>query len=89
MKQSPREADSRLASQELLGLLCNPKVHYHVHNSPSLIIILNQINLIHNLQPYLFNIYLNIILPSAPKVTDTNKGGWRRYIHMASAVRLK
>jgi hypothetical protein len=34
MKQSPWEASSRLASQEILGPLLFPKVHYRVHKSP-------------------------------------------------------
>jgi hypothetical protein len=45
MQQSPsREAESRLASQEIPRLLWYPKVHYRVKNSPTLVPILSQMN---------------------------------------------
>jgi hypothetical protein len=31
MELSPSKAESPLASQEVPGLIWNPKVHYHVH----------------------------------------------------------
>jgi len=50
------------ASQEISGVLWNPKVHYCVHNSPVLIPILSQINppLPH---PIFWKIHFNITLP--------------------------
>jgi len=33
MQQSPRKANSHSASQEILHLLWNLKVHYHVHKA--------------------------------------------------------
>jgi hypothetical protein len=54
MEQSPSwEANRFSANQEIPSILCNPKVHYRVHNSPPPVTILSQT-------------YLNIILPSAP-----------------------
>jgi len=43
-----------------------PKVHYRVHKSPPLALILNQTNPVHTLGRYFFKIRVNIILPSTP-----------------------
>jgi hypothetical protein len=56
------EAHTRSASQ-IPRLLWDPKVHYHVHKSPSLIPVLIQINGVPIYTPSFFVIHFNIILP--------------------------
>jgi hypothetical protein len=64
------EAKSNSASQELLRLLCTPKVHYRVHNSPPLIPILSQMHPVHNFPPCFRKIHSNIILPYTPRPSE-------------------
>jgi hypothetical protein len=49
------------ANQELCSVSRNPKVHYIVHKSPPLDLIVRQINLAHTTPSYLSKIHLNII----------------------------
>jgi hypothetical protein len=57
------EAEGPLAnSQEIHRLLWNPNIHYRVHKSPSLNPTLSQMNPVHALTPYYFNIHFNIFL---------------------------
>lgn len=39
--------NSFLTSQEIPHLSHNPKVHYHIHNSPLLVSVISQTNLVH------------------------------------------
>jgi hypothetical protein len=66
MEQSPSwEAVTQLV--EKFPELCSPKVHYSVHKSPSLVLILSQMHPVQTSLPYFPKIHSNIILPSSPK----------------------
>jgi len=65
MEQRPSwEASSHSANYIIPCLLWNPKLHYPVHNSLSLVLILNQLHPVHTLSPFFPKILSNIIFPS-------------------------
>jgi hypothetical protein len=53
---------SHSVSEEILNILLNPKIHHHVQKSTPLVPILSLMNPVHNLPPYLYKIYFNIII---------------------------
>jgi len=71
MGKSPsRESDSHSASQGILRLLWNPTVHYRLHKSPKLVLILSQMNQIHAFSPCFPKIHYNIIYPSTRRSSE-------------------
>jgi len=65
-----REAYSHSSGQEIIRLLWNPKVQYHVHKSPQLVPILIQIHPIHTFPLYFSKVHPIIILPSALRSSE-------------------
>jgi len=55
---------SLLATQEILSVLENPKVHYHFHKSSSLVSAMSYTSPFNDLPSYSYTIHFNINLPS-------------------------
>jgi hypothetical protein len=67
MEQSSSwEANRFVGSQEIPRILLNPKVHYRIHNCPSPVHILSQLDPIHTPTSHILDIHLNIIFQSKP-----------------------
>jgi hypothetical protein len=68
MKQSPSwEANNHSTSQQIPHNLWNPKVHYCVHKSPSLVPFISQMHPVHTFPLYLPKTHSNVIFPSTPR----------------------
>ena len=68
MGHSPSwKANSYSDAQDIPRTLRNPKVHYHIHNSQSIVPIPRQINPVYSLPSDVFKIHFNIILPYKPR----------------------
>jgi hypothetical protein len=66
MEERPWKSDSRSPDQEIILLLCNQNINFHVHKWQPLDPILSQMNPVHTITPYFSKIHFNI-LSSTPR----------------------
>jgi hypothetical protein len=69
-RSPPSEASSHSASHKIPRILWNPNIHYRVHNSPPRVLVLSQVNPVHNVLPYSPKIRCNITFPSIPRSSE-------------------
>jgi hypothetical protein len=70
MQSPPWESNSHSASKEIPGPLWNPKIQYCVYNSPPLDPILSQMNPVHILTSYFFNMHFHITILGLPPLAQ-------------------
>jgi len=70
MEQSPWEANTHSAIQEIPRLLWNPKFHFCVHKSRPLVPTLSQLPPLHIFPPYFPKVNSNITLPPTSRSSE-------------------
>ena len=70
------EANWFAASQEILRISRNPKVHYRTHKRPPPVSILGQPNPVHIPTSHILEIHPNIIHPSTPRSSQWSPSLW-------------